>query len=1463
MDMTSAPTIRIQRRFFDLDDKMLADFDRLSLWRAFGASASCDWDELLKSPRVLLMSEAGSGKTHECKVEQKRLWQAGEPAFYFELAELAKGELDALLTPDEATRLEAWRIAQSELATFFLDSIDELQLTRGSFRTALNCLARTVGGQLHRVRVVVTARPIAFDQNLIRERLPVPLQPEPAASPEAFADLAMGRRRDAAATTESKPPPDWRTVALMPLDEAQMRHFAQGQGVADADAMLAAIRHDNAEDFAHRPQDLIELCASWREHGRIGSHREQVESNISVKLKPRTDRDERTALAPDKAREGAARLALAALLTRKLTLRHSVEADQDGEQGTALDPETILSDWNEDERRTLLERALFGFASYGRVRFHHRSVIEFLAAERLHALRQCGTSIRAIQRLLFADLAYGPRVVKPTLRPVAAWLVLRDCMDSIFDEVLAREPEVLLDHGDPRSLCIERRVRVLRTYVERYGKGSWRGQHIPSLQVRRFAAPELGNEVLRLWATGIENAEVRELLLDIAAAAPIPAMGDIAHRVLLDEATTLGERLSALDVLVRVSDARLDAFTHSLATDPGRWPMRLVQSALFDLVPIHITAERLCDVFSKWDSSTIEPDDLGGLLSTALELHGAPTDYLDAIRDQLTSLLMADIAWCREDHEFVSSRHHLVAPLAVVCQRLIKAGHISPQVTDSSIVATRLVRIGITDDVHSHALRKTVMDCSLNVRAQVLWADDTFLQRFAPETDVRRRLFRVTSQEGMIRLDPRTDAPWVLAALVDRQRPEDQRALMLEAALQGIFDGPDDWTQRAESLRPYVADSPALLERIASALIPPAVDTEHEHQRVTWEQKRHEREREEERKHAAWRDFWAEVARNPEAAFGADRQDNTIWDLWSVMRRTGEHSHASGWNRRFMEQNFGRETTERMREALTRVWRRDHPSLRSERPTSERNTYLKRWALGVAAIAAEAEDPHWARNLSAEEAERAARFALIELNGLPSWLDSLAAAHPDTVAGVLSAELIHELDEPAAKGNFDAMLQHLRRAAPGLASVFLPHLRQWLDANADRLRDGDEIERVVDRLHAVIEVLLTFGNEDVRQHVLNLARTALDNWYRAEFETIWLPTLMRLHPEDGVAHLERMLLDAEPQTLGTGATWIARLFGDRHNEVLVNPRGPGFTPVLLLRLVRIAYRHARRSDDVEHDGAYSPDRRDHAEQGRGALLNALLDRTGADAWAAKLELANDPDRADFRDRLLILAHEKAAEEGDIATLSEREISDLDRRHEAAPTTRDDLFALLSDRLDDLEEALRGDTSPRAAWSRITVESEMRQVIAHELKAMANGMYSVPQESITADENRTDIRLSVAGHDLEAVIELKLGERWSGRELHDTLNDQLVTQYMAPENRRAGCLVVTVAGDRSWQHPDTGAPLDITGLQAMLDEEASRIVAEMPGQLRLAVRVLDLRPRLQTENRRSANLRVNKTQRCNK
>ena len=294
--------------------------------------------------------------------------------FFLDLATLANSSVREMLSAEEEERFEAWLRSQSDVATFFLDSIDELKLTLGKFDQALKRLNKAIAGQLGRARIVITTRPVPVDRELIARHLPVPEVARAAATGEAFADIIMtGREAALASDSASK---TWRNVTLMPLSREQMRQFAVLQHVLDPDALLADIRSRDAEEFAERPQDLIELCADWREHRRIRTHCEQVETNIATKLKPSPERHEIAQLSQDKAIEGASRLALAAMLTRRLTLRHSGEADTTEASEAALDVSKILSDWSADERRTLLERPLFGFASYGRVRFHHRSVVE-------------------------------------------------------------------------------------------------------------------------------------------------------------------------------------------------------------------------------------------------------------------------------------------------------------------------------------------------------------------------------------------------------------------------------------------------------------------------------------------------------------------------------------------------------------------------------------------------------------------------------------------------------------------------------------------------------------------------------------------------------------------------------------------------------------------------------------------------------------------------------------------------------------------------------------------------------------------------------------------------------------------------------------------------------------------------------------------------------------------------------
>lgn len=163
----------------------------------------------------------------------------------------------------------------------------------------------------------------------------------------------------------------------------------------------------------------------------------------------------------------------------------------------------------------------------------------------------------------------------------------------------------------------------------------------------------------------------------------------------------------------------------------------------------------------------------------------------------------------------------------------------------------------------------------------------------------------------------------------------------------------------------------------------------------------------------------------------------------------------------------------------------------------------------------------------------------------------------------------------------------------------------------------------------------------------------------------------------------------------------------------------------------------------------------------------------------------------------------------------RPVVSLERHGEAAPSTRETMFDLVRDRLDDLDDLLLRDQSPSEAWAGFEEERLMRRELARMLRDQSNHLYTVDEESATADEKETDVRLRSTGSPHEAVIEIKLGDdRWSGTVLRATLQDQIVAKYLAPENRRVGCLLVTIPVDRRWQHPDTGEPLDFAGLSRM-------------------------------------------------
>ena len=280
----------------------------------------------------------------------------------------------------------------------------------------------------------------------------------------------------------------------------------------DADAFLDEIARQNAWTFARRPLDLTQLIATWTSLGRLGTRAEQHEANVTAKLKDDPERPDRHVLTDTQARLGAERLALALALTRTRTIRVPEQALDIHRAEGVLDAADILTDWTEEQRKALLRQALFDPATYGRVRFHHRSVQEYLAARHLRTLREKGMPTQALFRLLFAE-RYGVAVVVPSMRTIAAWLALWD--DAVRGELTAREPEALLSLGDPETLSLPARSDLVRAFVGKYGRGGRRGLNIPGDEMRRLAHPELAPVIRECWENGSANDDIRKLLINL------------------------------------------------------------------------------------------------------------------------------------------------------------------------------------------------------------------------------------------------------------------------------------------------------------------------------------------------------------------------------------------------------------------------------------------------------------------------------------------------------------------------------------------------------------------------------------------------------------------------------------------------------------------------------------------------------------------------------------------------------------------------------------------------------------------------------------------------------------------------------------------------------------------------------------------------------------------------------------
>jgi hypothetical protein len=311
--MSKGSYIELDRRFEvisknrDISDEA---FDYSNFVNSF---EGVGWEKLLEKPRVVILAEAGAGKTWEIKAAAEKLRSSNKAAFFVRL-EMIESSLDEAFDLGTISEFSDW-LNGNDKGWFFLDSVDEARLVSvRQFELAITRFANRLGDAKQRAHVYITSRVTEWRPNtdfvLIQSKLGFFEPLLETNSNGTTENVTLGAqstspeslKKDRKDRVQVEP----EVFALKPMNLEQVRKFALAKSTHDLDGFVLEVQRTDSLVFASRPLDLEELIQFWNKHTRIGRRRELLEANIATRLEERDPaRASLSSLSADEALRGA------------------------------------------------------------------------------------------------------------------------------------------------------------------------------------------------------------------------------------------------------------------------------------------------------------------------------------------------------------------------------------------------------------------------------------------------------------------------------------------------------------------------------------------------------------------------------------------------------------------------------------------------------------------------------------------------------------------------------------------------------------------------------------------------------------------------------------------------------------------------------------------------------------------------------------------------------------------------------------------------------------------------------------------------------------------------------------------------------------------------------------------------------------------------------------------------------
>ena len=1341
------------------------------------------WRDLLEMRRVVILAEAGSGKSTEFQTQCAALKAADKFAFTASVHDVARAGLEGGLVPGDRARFAAWKADETAECWLFVDSVDEARDQGVYFDAAARTLADAIAGYEERTHIYISSRFTDWDATADRVSMERWL-----AMPEPPPPLAPGFEQEVRDTLHNKEKPapadpadPIAVLVLEPLERDQVRRFADGSGIGNADAFLAAVDHGNLWTFAARPLDLGWMVDYWRTHGRLGTLRQMIEASLSARLfDPDPMRRRRDPIDATTAGRALDRVGASFLFCGKDSLRVPASGLDIAPAENAMPIEVILPDWADANRLLLLGRPVFDPATLGRTRLHNDNegtLRCYLAARWLNGRLQHNCPLQTVFDILFADL-YGYRLVRPDMVESSAWLAGDNI--AVADELIARAPFNLIRHGDPGSLPILVRIRAFGAALAQLETIDNQKLWFIEDSLKRFADPALDPHFPDWWQRAAGNEEARHLILRLIWHGKQRGGLEIARAAAFNDSTDDITQLLGVRALVALGDTGdQERLARYIAGNVATLPRSIVLEGLSELFPAHVA---VAEFFTLVDQVGVKADDglksilpIDGEIVDGLstpELVGAFVDAIVARSGKFTGE--------GQDHPFREAFSRIAA-LAAIKLLQWHPDDIPDKVTDLILLMHETNRYSGVDS--EFRVIGTLFEASPGRRRTSFWRAIELLRTHPYVTDADNLNIWFVQHLGWPVTLAKNDLAWLIEDIRDRAEQRDRMVALRGAhTLWRQFDEDPDIAEQ-------IARAAAVDDAMAAQLVlwrnPPPDPPEHVAQMAKFEESRKRNEAQAEERDKSWVDLVAELRADPTVFDNLSPQtegsvDSRLFHLWQFLAwRTHSRSRYSIDNLDMVAPIFGPELTRRFSEALIAfAYNRLPVALSDDAVERRRVTNFDIMALGGLSLAA-ATMPNWVGTLSPDQAAQAAQLALIELNGFPDYLTALAAVHPAAVRAALVRGVTAQLDaaDPQAHG----MLDRLEYADPSLGRLVVSDL-------IDHLANHPEIDAVMlEKLASVLLRAMPFTADGFHKTIASRVTDAQDP-VSAGYHLL---ILFGLEGDTTVDALRAKMIALDPP--GQAAlccTLLPRLVGSRFNREVTSPTT--LSVARLEQLLIMAFEGVRPSEDVERANGvvYSPDVRDEAQDARNMIFDRLLKIPGEATHAALKRLEQIPEfpiRPEWM-RVHTLRHAEA--DAVLPPWAPEDVMTFERTSDRPPTTTGDLQLLARRRIAGIQhDLIHGKFAQGDTLQLLPDENSVQRWIATQLEALQKEAYAVQRETHYAGEKEPDITLISRHSGIELPIEIKVADGMSIKELEAALVTQLCGQYLRHDATRHGILLV--------------------------------------------------------------------------